>query len=121
MDGSNYRYHNDLGFIYPNQTAGHAWAGNPSDIWQQYKDEADNALKSMAFGFTYDPSNVTDQAIACTAVNSQYQKTLWFGAVDDVDAAIATYNEALYGAGLQTIIDEKQAQLDAWLQENGNA
>ena len=121
MDGSNYRYHNDLGFIYPNQTAGHAWAGNPSDIWQQYKDEADNALKSMAFGFTYDPSNVTDQVIACTAVNSQYQKTLWFGAVDDVDAAIATYNEALYGAGLQTIIDEKQAQLDAWLQENGNA
>ena len=41
--------------------------------------------------------------------------------MDDVDAAIATYNEALYGAGLQTIIDEKQAQLDAWLQENGNA
>lgn len=121
VDGENFRYHNDQGWIYPNQMAGHVWAGNPADIWDQYEEYTDSAVKSKAFGFTYDSTAVTDQVIACTAVNSQYQKTLWFGAVDDVDAAIATYNEALYGAGLQTIIDEKQAQLDAWLQENGNA
>ena len=29
MDGQNYRYHNDLGWIYPNQTAGHSWAVTP--------------------------------------------------------------------------------------------
>lgn len=121
MDGSNYRYHNDQGWIYPNQTAGHVWAGNPSDIWEQYDAATNEAIKSAAFGFTYDSTAVTDQVIACTAVNSQYQKALWFGAVDDVDSAIEEYVNALKNSGLDTIIEEKQTQLDAWLAENGSA
>lgn len=121
MDGSNFRYHNDQGWIYPNQMAGHVWAGNPTDIWDQYQEYTDSAILSAAFGFTYDSTAVTDQVIACTAVNSQYQKTLWFGAVDDVDAAIQEYNDNLYNAGLQDIIDEKQTQLNAWLEANGGA
>ena len=121
MDGTNYRYHNDLGWIYPNQTVGHIWQGNPANIWEMYEEDTAAAVKSKAFGFTYDPTNVTDYVIACTAVNSQYQKTLWFGAVDNVDEAVQTYNDALYGAGLQNIIDEKQTQLNAWLEANGSA
>ena len=37
----------------------------------------------------------------------------------DMDAAIQEYNDALYNAGLQDIIDEKQSQLNAWLASKG--
>jgi putative aldouronate transport system substrate-binding protein len=31
------------------------------------------------------------------------------------ESGIAEFNDALYDAGLQDVIDEKQRQLDAWL------
>ena len=39
-----------------------------------------------------------------------------FGILDP-DTAIKEMNDAMYAAGLQTVIDEKQKQLDAWLAE----
>ena len=39
--------------------------------------------------------------------------------VDGVDSTLQQLNEALYAAGLQEVIDEKQRQLDEWLAENG--
>lgn len=120
VDASNAGYHNDFGWIYPNQTAGHAWEGNPADIWDQYKEATAAAVKSKAAGFTYDSGSVTDQIAACTSVTDQYLRSFAFGTIDDVDTAMAEFNDALYGAGLQMIMDEKQTQLDAWLAENGN-
>ncbi len=119
VDASNAGYHNDFGWIYPNQTAGHAWDGNPVDIWDQYKEATANAVKSKAIGFTYDSTSVSDQVAACSAALEQYTKMLQFGTVSDVDATLAEFNAALEGAGLQMIIDEKQTQLDAWLAANG--
>ena len=121
VDGSNARYHNDMGWIYPNQTAGHVWEGNPQNIWELYEEAADSAIRSKAYGFTFDSTAVTDQIIAVNAVNAQYQKSLQYGAVDDVDEAIAIYNEALHNAGIDDIIDEKQSQLNAWCDEQGIA
>ena len=41
-------------------------------------------------------------------------KDVAFGVID-VDQGIADFNKALYDAGLQRVIDEKQRQLDEWL------
>lgn len=119
VDSSNVGYHNDFGWIYPNQTAGHAWDGNPVDIWDQYKTATDSAIKSQAAGFVYDSTVVSDQVAACNATLEQYTKSMQFGTMDDVDAAIAEFNNALKSSGLETIIQEKQTQLDAWLAEQG--
>ena len=119
IDSSNVGYHNDFGWIYPNQTAGHAWEGNPSDIWEQYKESTANAIMSQAAGFSYDSTVVSDQVAACNAALEQYTKSMQFGTMDDVDAAIAEFNNALKSSGLETIIQEKQTQLDAWLAEQG--
>lgn len=119
VDSSNVGYHNDFGWIYPNQTAGHAWDGNPVDIWDQYKAAADSAVKSQAAGFVYDSTVVSDQVAACNATLEQYTKSMQFGTMDDVDAAIAEFNDALYSSGLEAIMQEKQSQLDAWLAEQG--
>ncbi len=118
-DASSGCYHNDLGWIYPNQTAGHPWEGNTPDVWDVLQEASKTALKSVAFGFTYDSTPVSDQLTACSAASEQYTKILAFGTSADVDATIDEYNEKLYAAGLQEIMDEKQAQLDAWLAENG--
>ena len=48
------------------------------------------------------------------AVRDQYWKDLAFGAVD-FDEKFQEFNDALYAAGLQTVMDEKQRQLDEWL------
>lgn len=37
----------------------------------------------------------------------------------DPETALPEMNEKMYAAGLQNIIDEKQAQLDKWLESKG--
>lgn len=114
VDASSVSYHNDMGYIYPNQFAGHPWEGNPVDIWEQYGAYNDGLMKSKAFGFNYNAAPVTNEIAQLTSVYEQYSKDLAFGVVD-IDSKIKEFNDALYAAGLQTVMDEKQRQLDEWL------
>jgi putative aldouronate transport system substrate-binding protein len=115
VNPSNVGYHNDFGWIYPNQFAGHPWEGNPPDIWDQYRKYNNSLLVSKAYGFTFDAAPVVNEVAQLTAVVEQYRKDLAFGAIDNIDARLREFNQALYGAGLQRVIEEKQKQLDAWL------
>ena len=120
VDATSVQTHNDFGWGLPNQFVGHAWAGNPIDIWDQYREYNDSMLKSVAYGFSFDSTVVTDQVTQCSSVYSEYQKQLAFGGVDDLKASIKEFNDKLYAAGLQDIMDAKQEQLDAWFAENKN-
>ena len=114
VDASSVGYHNDYGFIYPNQFVGHAWEGNPSDIWEQYEVYNEETPTSQAFGFFFDATEVETQITQLQSVYDQYYKMVAFGVVDP-DEGIQEFNDALYAAGLQDVIDAKQAQLDEWL------
>ena len=118
IDANNVATHNDYGWGLPNQFVAHAWAGNPIDIWDQYRDYNEGMKKSIAYGFSFDSTVVTDQVAQCTSVESEFNKSIIFGAVSDIDQSIADFNEKLYAAGLQDIIDAKQEQLDAWFANN---
>lgn len=107
-------YHSDFGFIYPNQFLMTPWAGSPADIWEAYREFDEDAIASKAFGFSFDAVNVANEVAQCSAVLSKYQADIFFGAVD-TETGLASLNAELYDAGLQTIMDEKQRQLDAWL------
>ena len=61
---------------------------------------------------------MASQLAACTSAYDQYDNDLNFGSIDP-ETGIQQLNDALYGAGLQDIMDEKQSQLDAWLAEQG--
>lgn len=79
-----------------------------------YKDlEAFNAstLKSKAFGFTFDAAPVIDQWTACLNVMSKYRGSILAGVVDPAET-IAKANQELEAAGIETVIAEKQRQLD---------
>lgn len=118
MDVSNCGYHLDWGWAIPNQFAGHLWEGNDVNLYEQYQEFRDNAHHSIAYGFSFDSSSVVNEVIACQAVVNQYLTPISTGSVDP-EENIEAFNKALYNAGLQTIMDEKQRQLDAWAVENG--
>jgi putative aldouronate transport system substrate-binding protein len=114
INAQNVKYHNDFGWIYPNQFAGHAWAGNPPDIWDQYRTYNASLLVSRAFGFTFDSTPVANDEAQLNSVYEQYCYDVGFGVVD-TESRLKEFNKALYDAGLRRVMDEKQRQLDAWL------
>ena len=117
LDATTSNYRKSGTWLQPNQFIGHVWEGSAADIWDQQRAFNNDAQKSAAFGFTYDSATVTNEVTACTNVVSKYNKALLCGALEP-ESTLAQFNEELYAAGLQNIIDEKQKQLDAWVESN---
>ncbi len=114
VNASSVGYHNDFGFMYPNQFIGHAWEGNLPNVWDLYAEYNGSLEKSAAFGFSFDSVPVATELAQLTAVQDQYRPDIALGVVDP-EEILSEFNAALYAAGLQTVIDEKQRQLDEWL------
>lgn len=107
-------YHQNFGFALPNQFNSHVWTGNDVKVWDQYKDFRNNSQTSKAYGFSPDLSDCVNQVAALTDVKTQYEAMIATGSVDP-NTEIKKFNDALYAAGLQDVIDAKQKQLDEWL------
>lgn len=71
-------------------------------------------LKTKAFGFAFDTTEVTDQYAACLSVMDKYYGPLMSGAVD-VESTLEQAKSELEAAGINDIIEAKQNQLDAFL------
>ena len=69
---------------------------------------------TKAFGYVFDPSNVSAQAAAVASVNSQYRGLVGYGAADPHEV-MPEYIQALKDAGIDDVIAENQRQLDEWL------
>jgi len=77
--------------------------------------EADREAEiSPVTGFTFDPAPVKTQLANCNAVITEMIPALSNGAIDP-KKALPEFLERLKTAGVDDIIKEKQAQLDAWL------
>ncbi|MCR4587278.1 MAG: ABC transporter substrate-binding protein [Lachnospiraceae bacterium] len=61
--------------------------------------------------FSFDPTPVTTQMAAVQAALSMYYDPLCSGLVDDVDASIAEFKQAMDAAGMQDIIAEMERQI----------
>lgn len=71
------------------------------------------AEASPLSGFVFDPSNVQTEIANVTSVVKEMQKSLVTGSVDP-ETMVPQFLERLQSAGVDKIIAEKQAQLDAW-------
>ena len=69
-------------------------------------------------GFSFDNSSVSSEIAAIYAVVDEYRAGLLGGALD-LDENYPRFIQKLKDAGIDTVIAEKQKQLDAWAQENG--
>lgn len=111
-------YINSHPWAQGNQFISKVYAGNDADVWEQQEEYNKNAQKSVAYGFIFDSSNVTNEITACNNVVAKYRASLECGAVDP-EVALPEFNAELKTAGIDTIIAEKQRQLDEWLANNG--
>lgn len=118
VDASSSGYNTAVTWIAPGQFKAGVWEGDSLDLWDRINEFNNNAMISDAFGFLFDNVPVANEYTACTNVYNEYQKALEYGILDP-DTSIAEMNEKMMAAGLQTIIDEKQRQYDAFLATKG--
>lgn len=120
-DGSNYKYHQNTGWSMGNQMISYVWSdgSKTADYWDKL--EAHNAWGDVSptFGFNWDSTEHSAELTALSNALNNYRAALETGSVGSakVDETLDSLNKALYDAGLQDVMDEKQAQLDKWLEE----
>lgn len=114
IDSNNTTYFPNVTWAVGNQFLTPTWSNDPIDLWEQQDAANKSAKKSLALGFTFNNANVAAEVSAVANVRSQYQKQIENGDCD-LDTLLPEYIQALRDAGIETIIAEKQAQLDAWL------
>ena len=66
-------------------------------------------------GFVPDTTNIKNEVAARDALYSELGFLIEYGLVDDVDAAIAEYQQKQKDAGVDKIVEEVQKQVDAYL------
>jgi putative aldouronate transport system substrate-binding protein len=114
QDSSSCTYHLGSGISNTNRIR---WESENPDYAQLLIDSNNNAQKSSALGFSFDTTNVTNEITQLDNVCSKYQIGLESGALDP-ETTIPVFVEELKAAGLDTVIAEKQQQLDAFLANN---
>lgn len=82
--------------------------------WDEVKALNENAVASPILGFCLDTTPIADDLAACVAIYTEYRPILMTGTADPADT-IATMLDAMRAAGLDDIIAEAQAQIDAWV------
>lgn len=76
-DDSN-TYHLAEGWQLFDQFKMHIWEGDSPDIWDETKALNESAIKSKAFGFTYDSTSVANELAALSNVKAKSCSCSWF-------------------------------------------
>ena len=82
--------------------------------WDEVHELNDAAEPSVLLGFAFDSSKVEDQIQNCATIWDRYHPELLTGSVDP-ETAVKTMYEEMEAEGLNDIIAEAQAQIDAFL------
>lgn len=107
------KYSLGLGWAFGNQFLNYLWDNEDPEKWDKFKAFNDGAVGTETLGFVYDTSKVTTEIAQCANLWDQYIPSLETGTADPeklLPEAIAAFK----AAGADTIIADKQAQLDAW-------
>lgn len=101
-------------YCFPNVVGCPMWNYQPANMYEVWEQSNLDSKCSLALGFSFDSTPVADQVTACSNVYAQYYLPIINGEVD-IDEVLPVFQKALHDAGIDAIIAEKQAQLDAWL------
>ena len=127
LEGENFTY-TENGRVHKNADKGWGLAGytqgtffnvTPTDDvefnqWDEVHELNDAAEPSVLLGFAFDASKVEDQIQNCATIWDRYHPELLTGSVDP-EATVKTMYEEMEAEGLNDIIAEAQAQIDAFL------
>lgn len=110
-------YNTNVPWMVGNTFNGYLKAGQDASIYEDTKKMNEESKVSRIIGFNFDPEPVKAEISQCQTVTDKYLKGLGYG-MYDVEETLAQMNEELVAAGMDKIIAEKQAQLDAWVAAN---
>lgn len=102
-----------LAWGWPNEQISYLWQGDSETLWNDLDEFNKTAIQSPAKGFTFDNAMVLNEVTACQNIYTKYNPALLGGQLDP-ETTIPKFVEELKKAGIDTIIAEKQKQLDAW-------
>lgn len=102
-----------LDWAWPNMRITPVWEGGDADLWEQMNNFDAQADVSPAMGFRFDNTNVMNEITACSNVVTKYNNGLRWGELNP-EEALPEFLSEMEAAGVNTIIEEKQKQLDAW-------
>ena len=101
-------------WAWPNEMISYVWDGDSPTIWEDTNEWNESAIVSPAMGFTWDNVNVLNEVTAVRNASDKYAGALACGSIDPAEA-LPAFLEELEAAGANTIIEEKQRQLDEYL------
>lgn len=87
------------------------------DTWEQIREFNDKAIPSPILGFTANLDDISTEVANCRTVIEKRANMLDLG-LTDPDTGIAEFRKELDEAGVKTIIEELQKQLDEWGKNN---
>lgn len=116
FDEENHKY-SRVDWAWPNMRITPPWETVDADVYDQLAEFCDSARTSPALGFRFDTANVMNEISACDNVVAKYNTSLRWGEMDPAET-LPQFISELKEAGVDTIVAEKQAQLDEWLKNN---
>lgn len=96
-----------------NQFNAYVYGTQSDTVWEETIALNESASVSGLLGFVFDPEPVKSEVAQCQSVWDQYFLSIIKGSVDP-DQYVPEFLEKLKAAGVDKIIAEKQAQIDAW-------
>ena len=105
------KYVNKL--VIGNTLIGYLESTDPDTLHDDITTFNDEAGKSIALGFAYDSSSVSNQLAALETVCAKYRKGLECGSLNP-ETELPKFIEELKNAGIEDVISAKQEQLDNW-------
>ncbi|MGN0779263.1 MAG: DUF3502 domain-containing protein, partial [Aristaeellaceae bacterium] len=91
-------------------------AGYPANFFELIEAANNAAVTDTNMGFIFDATAVQNEVAACSAVVNEFIVDLQFGYIEleDVDARIDEFVAKLQANGIDKVVAEAQAQLDAF-------
>ena len=107
-------YVTNSAWMFGNQFNAMLQQGQEDGIWEETKKLNDEAQLSPLYGFLPDTKKISVQLASCKSVVGEYKTALGEG-VGDTDQLYSEFIAKLDAAGVNTLIDELQTQIDAWV------
>ena len=91
-------------------------SGSDPDAWEQIKEQNESATASTCLGFALDVEPIQNEVSNCSSVWEKYKSDFLTGA-SDPETVLPQCIEELKAAGMDTIIEEAQKQIDEYFAE----
>lgn len=112
IEGNKYNLYSGNAWKLGNQFNAYYLPGQEEGLWEATEKLNNEAQVSVLRGFVFDPSNVQAELAQLAAVEAEFKNGQY--ATSDIEKFIEDRNAKMEQAGLSTLLEEVQRQIDEW-------